>query len=326
MDNIDDEVKVGDKMKFELNEYTAQLSDEEILQDLQMVAKKLSTDYLSISAYKKSGKYSQTAIQGHFGTWKNALMQAGLKNERNSKELKLISDEEYYSDFQRVAKLLGLNTVPYSEYKKYGKYSCEHIFSRFGKWNTVLEQSGLDSTGCSKDKITEQQCFDEIERMWILLGQQPTSTDIIKGNISLYSIDTFKRRFGGWRKALEAFVNYINQTSFYEDENSEEAKNIYQIDGVENNTPSKKAIDKSEDETPRSPLHTTSRNINTRLRFKVLQRDNFKCCACGASPAKDPSVVLHVDHIIPWSKGGETVEENLQTLCSKCNLGKSDII
>ena len=69
MDNIDDEVKVGDKMKFELNEYTAQLSDEEILQDLQMVAKKLSTDYLSISAYKKSGKYSQTAIQGHFGTW-----------------------------------------------------------------------------------------------------------------------------------------------------------------------------------------------------------------------------------------------------------------
>ena len=69
----------------------------------------------------------------------------------------------------------------------------------------------------------------------------------------------------------------------------------------------------------------TSRNINVRLRFRVLQRDNFKCCACGASPAKDVSVELHVDHILPWSKGGETVFENLQTLCSKCNLGKSDM-
>lgn len=313
-------------MKFELNEHTTQLSDEEIIQDLQMVAKKLSTDYLSISVYKKNGKYSQTAIQGHFGTWKNALMQAGLRNERNSKELKLISDEEYYNDLQRVAKLLGLNTVPYIEYKEYGNYSGEHISRRFGKWNTALEQAGLDSTGFSKDKITEQQCFDEIERMWILLGRQPTSTDIIKGNISLYSVDTFKRRFGGWRKALEAFVDYINQTSIYKGENPKKIKNVYQIDSVENSTPSKNSVDKSEDETQRKPLHITSRNINLKLRFKVFQRDNFKCCACGASPAKDPSVDLHVDHIIPWSKGGETVIENLQTLCSKCNLGKSNLI
>ena len=72
--------------------------------------------------------------------------------------------------------------------------------------------------------------------------------------------------------------------------------------------------------------HRTSRNISQRLRYKVLARDNFKCCACGASPAKDSSVELHVDHILPWSKGGETTIDNLQTLCSKCNLGKSDLM
>jgi len=33
---------------------------------------------------------------------------------------------------------------------------------------------------------------------------------------------------------------------------------------------------------------------------------------------------LHVDHIQPWSRGGPTVFENLQTLCNSCNLGKSD--
>lgn len=67
-----------------------------------------------------------------------------------------------------------------------------------------------------------------------------------------------------------------------------------------------------------------TRVISDKLRYQVLKRDNFKCCACGASPAKDPSVVLHIDHIVPWSKGGETIFDNLQTLCSKCNLGKSD--
>ena len=68
----------------------------------------------------------------------------------------------------------------------------------------------------------------------------------------------------------------------------------------------------------------SKRSIPDKLRYQVLKRDNFKCCACGASPAKDPSVELHIDHILPWAKGGETVLENLQTLCSKCNLGKGD--
>ena len=71
---------------------------------------------------------------------------------------------------------------------------------------------------------------------------------------------------------------------------------------------------------------TVSRNISDKLRYQVLKRDNFKCCACGASPAKSPEVELHVDHIVPWSKGGLTSIENLQTLCSRCNIGKSDSV
>ena len=71
--------------------------------------------------------------------------------------------------------------------------------------------------------------------------------------------------------------------------------------------------------------HKTPRDVNYKLRFKVMQRDNFKCCICGNSPAKNPDIELHIDHVVPWSKGGETVVDNLQTLCSICNLGKSDL-
>lgn len=58
------------------------------------------------------------------------------------------------------------------------------------------------------------------------------------------------------------------------------------------------------------------------LRYDILKRDGFKCTICGAS-AQD-GAKLHVDHIIPVSKGGRTIKSNLRTLCSDCNLGKSD--
>lgn len=69
----------------------------------------------------------------------------------------------------------------------------------------------------------------------------------------------------------------------------------------------------------------TPREINLRLRFRVLQANRFSCVACGRSPATLPGLALHVDHIVPWSKGGETIVANLQTLCEQCNLGKSNI-
>lgn len=184
---------------------------------------------------------------------------------------------------------------------------------------TPLVAAGLEATGLARKRIEEQELFDEIERMWRFLGRQPTTTDIIKNGISKYSIDTYKRRFGGWRKALEAFVLYINEGV---DPAVESESSI--IEAAADATPNPE-ISVAEQAVPIKSVHRTSRSVNTRMRFLVMKRDNFKCCMCGASPAKDPSVELHIDHIVPWSKGGESVMDNLQTLCSKCNLGKSDL-
>lgn len=61
------------------------------------------------------------------------------------------------------------------------------------------------------------------------------------------------------------------------------------------------------------------------LRYKILARDNFTCLACGAS--RKTGAVLHVDHIHPRSRFPhlEWDEDNLQTLCEDCNLGKSNV-
>lgn len=64
--------------------------------------------------------------------------------------------------------------------------------------------------------------------------------------------------------------------------------------------------------------------ISDSLRYDIMKRDGFKCVLCGMS-AKD-GAILHVDHIIPVSKGGKSEKDNLRTLCERCNLGKSNKI
>jgi hypothetical protein len=58
-----------------------------------------------------------------------------------------------------------------------------------------------------------------------------------------------------------------------------------------------------------SPITASQRN-------RILNRDGRKCVICGSTKN------LHVDHIIPRSKGGDSRDSNLQTLCRKCNLEK----
>jgi 5-methylcytosine-specific restriction endonuclease McrA len=62
--------------------------------------------------------------------------------------------------------------------------------------------------------------------------------------------------------------------------------------------------------------------IRAQMRFRVLQRDNFRCRYCGRS-GRAPGVVLHVDHVVPLAAGGTSTEDNLLTACEECNLGKS---
>ena len=63
--------------------------------------------------------------------------------------------------------------------------------------------------------------------------------------------------------------------------------------------------------------------VPSTVRFDVLKRDR-KCVLCGAAPEIDSEVRLHIDHIVPRSKGGSNEMSNLQVLCSECNLGKSN--
>lgn len=207
---------------------------------------------------------------------------------------KSVSDNELIADLRETAKRLNLQSLSMREYDEKGNFSSSAISRRFGTWNQALYLANLNYRNKT---YSEDEMFNNIEAVWIKLGRQPTKRDMNNTAISNISSGTYEKRFGKWSNALKAFIVYIK-----EDIKPRDLDNHIET------------------------AHKTKRDVNLRMRFIVMQRDNFKCCACGASPAKDPSVQLHVDHVIPWSQGGETVIENLQTLCSKCNWGKSNLL
>lgn len=74
---------------------------------------------------------------------------------------------------------------------------------------------------------------------------------------------------------------------------------------------------------PRVVSARGTRAIPLSLRWEILRRDGLRCLACGRASALD-GVKLHIDHIKPFSLGGLTEKSNLRTLCSDCNLGRSN--
>jgi hypothetical protein len=82
------------------------------------------------------------------------------------------------------------------------------------------------------------------------------------------------------------------------------------------------AGDQSRQELSQSDLNLEhTRLIPAKVKREVWKRDKGRCVICGSTEN------LHFDHIIPFSKGGSSLTaENIQLLCAKHNLQKSNRI
>jgi rubrerythrin len=216
-----------------------------------------------------------------------------------------LSDDQLLEDMRTVAKKLHKGTITREEYNQHGEYHAGTIRKRFKGWLNALKKAGLEKS--RNYNIEDVDLFKNLEEIWTKLGRQPVRNDLKYE--SRFSSATYERRFGTWRKSLEAFVEYINEDSTEFDESYEK-----EVD----------EDDIQKEESGKKKMRRTKRHISDRLRFKILLRDGFTCRKCGRSPLKKLGVELHVDHILPWSKGGETVTENLETKCKQCNLGKGN--
>jgi len=200
------------------------------------------------------------------------------------------NDQELLADLKKVAKKIGKNNVSFREYIKFGEFSTKVFRNRFGTWNKALQKAGLEIG--REFRLSDQALFENLEKVWLILNRQPFYGEM-RRPLSIYSTKPYTSRFGGWLKACEAFIKYKKKDPVFE------------------KLLNKKSVSRS-------------RTVNEKIRLRVFKRDNYACVICGKSPATHRGITLHLDHKIPYSKGGESSLENLRTLCNKCNLGKGN--
>src|SRR5213592_2305758 len=202
-----------------------------------------------------------------------------------------LTNTELITDLRQVSAKLAAPHISQRAYCRLGTYSSAVIKKRFGSWNKALEAAGL--TVRYRYNLSTDELFANLIAVWATLGRRPRKREMTKP-LSKFTADPYVTRFGSWLSAMKAFVESVNADP-----------------NLASDEPRRDQV------TSRGP-----RDPSLRLRFRVMLRDNFRCRSCGRSPATHFGVVLHVDHINPWAKDGRTTYENLQTLCSDCNMGK----
>jgi len=227
-----------------------------------------------------------------------------------------IPDEALLEDLRRVARLVGKPTLTLSEYAKHGRYCDVTVRNRFGSWKDALLRIGK-SPGVEQNATRDDLLYN-ILAVWVQLGRQPELKDM-RRPVSKFSVQPYVSRFGSWSRALDVFGEWLHwgDPPWYE-----EARAAQRAE--EEAAAARAAEERRRDRRgDRRAKGRKRRQPNLRQRFQVMRRDGFRCRICGRSPASHPGVQLDIDHIVPWSKGGETAIGNLQTLCSDCNQGKA---
>lgn len=269
--------------------------------------------------FRKMGNIGTKVYERRFVTWRKAIELFYGKYGYNIKGNKGVwaTPEILLSELRRIAEKTPSAFLYFKDYKKLGgNFSIGTFRHYFGSWAEAVKKVGRED---GKSAFSNEKLFTELQLLWEKLGRQPKSKEMDQfGEISS---KVYMERFGSWIKAMHAFCLEREKI----DDDNTISRNI-EIGQAENKIEQKLFQEESEKkETQNYILMKTSRTPSLRLRFQVFRRDNFRCVQCGRSPATRPGLELEADHIKPYSKGGETVIGNLQTLCKDCNQGKSDI-
>jgi len=173
-----------------------------------MTPKKISTDALieelkrlasehghpvTSTIMNEYGKYSAPTYLQRFGSWENAIHEAGLESTGESK----IPRDELIAELNRVAQKLDHNPRT-SDMREKGEYSSTVYTDRFGSWEKALEAADMEKDYMKQ--IPKEDLIDELNRLNEQLSHTVRAVDMEKHGA--YSITTYTSRWDSWNNAL----------------------------------------------------------------------------------------------------------------------------
>lgn len=199
------------------------------------------------------------------------------------------TDRELLGSLRAFARVVGGRRFTAREFQAWRgpRPGSATILKRFGSWRVALGKIGIK--GVRGREYPAAELVGALERVWKKMGRPPGAVELARR--SGYSINAYKRRWGSVRRACE-------MVAAYHAGRMTRAELLRGWDGAVRKT------------------------IPMDMRWRVMKRDRYRCVVCGASPAVTAGVELHLDHVVPVSKGGRNEDGNLRTLCRECNVGR----
>jgi hypothetical protein len=298
--------------RFELRQLT-EYTPASIADELRRVAALVPEEEpLTIERFSHHARVDHNTVKRRFGTWENALRAAGLAHRFSGREgvraplrSRMISDDAILESLRELALRLGKGVLTLADIEEHTDVGQKTLVRRWGSVQKAIKAAGLETSKVGS-RYSDEECHQNLFNVWTHYGRAPQHREMSVAP-SIIGPKAYVRRFGSWRKALALFVEWVEASSAESDDRQ-----------------SRTAADTEPTSAPSVEPRRGPRDISWGLRFKVMHRDRFKCVLCGDHPATNLNCKLHVDHIVPWSKGGATAIQNLRTLCEVCNVGRSN--
>lgn len=147
----------------------------------------------------ENGAHAASTYTRQFGSWTQAIVQAGLDPDTRRLEKGDLLDA-----IDDLAERFGRRPT-YAEMIKYGEYSGAPFEREFGSWSNALVEAGFEPPAGGRPsgsfELSDGDLVDEMQRVARKWGRTPTESEF--DDHSDYSSTTYVERFGSWLTAVE---------------------------------------------------------------------------------------------------------------------------
>ena len=239
-------------------------SDDALIAELKRVASLAPRGPLTRAVFAEYSRSSASTAMKRFGGWRQALEAAGLGSRYSGQPVsermrqqpgKSVTREDVVEELRRVAAKLGRKDLTVDDFNSHASFSVAAVRSFFKPWRRALEAAGLTARPTSV-RYTDEERYENLLRVWTHLGRPPQYREM-NSPPSQVGGKAYVGRWGSWLKALEAFVERVNEDDAPKAAVSESGEVVVSA-------------------TPTDIVKGDDGRIRLGLRYKTLVRDNFK--------------------------------------------------
>lgn len=170
-------------------------ADEELLDALHQITTDLGHSPQVTDAMKHDDFPSLQVYYGRFGSWENALEQAGVELPPSRE----FTNDELLTELHKLAADLGRTPTMKEMQINEDTPSATVYKGHFGSWNEALQEAGLESV--KRDHYTDEELLDALREVATVLDKTPTMNEMQEYN-GFPSTTVYQNRFGSWNAAV----------------------------------------------------------------------------------------------------------------------------